>query len=266
MYLRTQPHLSRHDDELFHYGIKNMKWGTRRFQDENGHLTTAGLQRFYSARKKRNRLKTISMSPSASGLVSQLMKKNENDTRSGSLKNKKKNKKSSIYDSAAEAMKTETEKLQNDSAENEHYESIMRARLNDDPSKKEAYFQKAVDNYINSHLSSYDGNRAKIEQKMRNGLIGNADSAVLRMWMNDNKNHYAVLGYRNTLGKKRDAELGYKRKILESSYNVARKLKKSSSINDIYRMIDKIAKNKHFKYDDVPLSDTKGKRKKKKKV
>lgn len=31
--------------ELYHYGIKGMKWGIRRFQDKNGRLTSAGKKR-----------------------------------------------------------------------------------------------------------------------------------------------------------------------------------------------------------------------------
>lgn len=34
------------DGELYHYGIKGMKWGIRRFQDKNGRLTAAGKTRY----------------------------------------------------------------------------------------------------------------------------------------------------------------------------------------------------------------------------
>ena len=33
-------------NELYHYGIKGQKWGVRRYQNEDGSLTTAGRQRY----------------------------------------------------------------------------------------------------------------------------------------------------------------------------------------------------------------------------
>ena len=33
--------------ELYHHGIKGMKWGVRRFQKKDGSLTSAGKKRYY---------------------------------------------------------------------------------------------------------------------------------------------------------------------------------------------------------------------------
>lgn len=34
------------EDFLMHYGISGMKWGVRRFQNEDGSLTAAGKERY----------------------------------------------------------------------------------------------------------------------------------------------------------------------------------------------------------------------------
>ncbi len=53
-------------DELYHYGIKGMKWGIRRFENKSGHLTAAGKKRYdgyeYSGGKsKKPKLPTVTI-------------------------------------------------------------------------------------------------------------------------------------------------------------------------------------------------------------
>lgn len=49
---RKMTHSEARNDELYHYGIKNMKWGIRRFQNEDGSLTPAGEERYGVTRAK----------------------------------------------------------------------------------------------------------------------------------------------------------------------------------------------------------------------
>ena len=43
------------DDELMHYGIKGQKWGVRRYQNEDGSLTSAGRKKYRQEIKEENK-------------------------------------------------------------------------------------------------------------------------------------------------------------------------------------------------------------------
>ena len=46
------------NDELYHHGVKGMKWGVRRFQNADGSLTNEGKIRQKAIRRVRSAAKT----------------------------------------------------------------------------------------------------------------------------------------------------------------------------------------------------------------
>lgn len=45
-------------DELYHWGVKGMKWGVRRYQNKNGSLTAEGKKRYISPHEDYTRAHT----------------------------------------------------------------------------------------------------------------------------------------------------------------------------------------------------------------
>lgn len=69
-------------DELYHYGIKGMKWGVRRYQNKDGALTAAGKKRnktygWSKDAKNANRIKKKSIHQMTNKELQQLNKRME---------------------------------------------------------------------------------------------------------------------------------------------------------------------------------------------
>lgn len=78
--------------ELYHWGIKGMRWGVRRYQNKDGSLTVAGRKHYSAENEKlKAREKAIKGREKAAARQAKLdAKKAELDAREAALKNKKK--------------------------------------------------------------------------------------------------------------------------------------------------------------------------------
>ena len=76
------------DEELYHYGIKGMKWGVRRYQNKDGSLTPAGKARERNVNKRQAR-KDIAKSRKAASKNRSLMSDAELDKRIKRLEKEK---------------------------------------------------------------------------------------------------------------------------------------------------------------------------------
>lgn len=144
------------DGELYHYGVKNMKWGIRRYQNKDGSLTPAGKKRYAQQEAKlKEREQVIKNKERVKAKMGKLAaKKAELDAREEALKGPKKDK-----NNKAKASNTNKPKTIKDMTDDELREYTNRMTL-------EKNFYDAQKN-----LASANPPKVSAGQKFVNGLM-----------------------------------------------------------------------------------------------
>ena len=114
------------DGELYHWGIRGMRWGVRRYQRKDGSLTKAGAKRYAEENKKlKEKEKTIKAQERTKAKIDKLnAKKAELEEREEALKNPAKAK-----NSGKDTKKTPAQKSFKDMSDDELREHINRMTL-----------------------------------------------------------------------------------------------------------------------------------------
>lgn len=241
------PHLSRRWDEpLCHYGIKNMKWGERRFQNEDGSLTDAGLKRFYRKREQKKLADEIGKYSRGESTTKRVIKTKKGKKKVIEENTNEKLRNSAQVNDAVSKMKAESDEYDDAVAKQMPHEDNIWTQLYKSENY-EKYFQKAVDNYAKSHLSTYNGDRAQLEDDFRKGLVGGGEKAMFRLYMNDHSSDDDVKQYRKLSRATAEAKTKLDIKSRELSKDILGKYGKQS--------LDKDSKKKKNKKEREKSSD-----------
>ena len=159
--------------ELYHYGVKGMKWGVRRYQNEDGTLTDAGKERYYDDDERKSlyeQSKSHVVKNSLTGRHSVV--DNEDVTKAGGFLWNQSEKISDVFNEMSESYNTDISNMKT----NSKFMSEVKKLLNDefggpDQVDDEVLLNWSVDDIIYDSVEKYTSQRTKdLGKKFNDGV------------------------------------------------------------------------------------------------
>lgn len=147
--------------ELYHSGVKGMKWGVRRYQDENGNLTAEGKKRYLNDLKDSKQKYKNSIKDYDNKTVEEFNKMGPNDKLENSNWEKRVYGRKQFVKNSREQYKNERSKIKEDYKEAEKIEkSNRKAALKD-----AINIQKDIEKEYRGFFGTSSRDRSSIKQE-----------------------------------------------------------------------------------------------------